>query len=81
MSDLFPGFDHLRITVEGLEINGRIGGAGPPLLLLHGYPETHACWHRVAPRLAESFRVVLPDLPGYGVSGFIEPDEADRNYS
>ena len=81
MSDLFPGFDHRRIPVEDIEINGHIGGAGPPLLLLHGYPETHACWHRVAPRLAESFRVVLPDLPGYGDSGFIEPDEADRRYS
>jgi haloacetate dehalogenase len=81
MSDLFPGFDHRRIPVEGIEINARIGGAGPPLLLLHGYPETHACWHRLAPRLAESFRVVLPDLPGYGDSGFMEPDDEDRNYS
>jgi haloacetate dehalogenase len=81
MSDLFPGFDHRRIPVEGIEINARIGGAGPPLLLIHGYPETHACWHRLAPRLAASFRVVLPDLPGYGDSGFLEPDEADRNYS
>lgn len=81
MSDLFPGFDLRRIPVEGIEINGRIGGAGPPLLLLHGYPETHACWHRLAPRLAESFQLVLPDLPGYGDSGFLEPDEAERNYS
>ena len=81
MSDLFPGFDHRRIPVEGIEINARIGGAGPPLLLIHGYPETHACWHRLAPQLAETFRVVLPDLPGYGDSGFLEPDEANRRYS
>jgi haloacetate dehalogenase len=44
------------------------GGAGPPLLLLHGFPETHACWHRVAPGLAEHRRIIAPDLRGYGAS-------------
>jgi haloacetate dehalogenase len=44
------------------------GGAGHPLLLLHGFPQTHACWHRVAPRLARTYRVVAPDLRGYGAS-------------
>jgi haloacetate dehalogenase len=44
------------------------GGDGPPVLLLHGFPETHACWHRVAPRLADTHRVVAPDLRGYGAS-------------
>jgi haloacetate dehalogenase len=81
MSDLFPGFEHRQIPAEGIEINCRIGGEGPPLLLLHGYPETHACWHRLAPDLAGSFRLVLPDLPGYGDSGFVEPDAANRRYS
>ncbi len=46
----------------------RIGGSGPPLLLLHGYPQSHVCWHKVAPPLAEHFTLVLPDLPGYGRS-------------
>lgn len=50
-------------------INLRCGGAGFPLLLLHGYPQTHACWHRVAMSLSRHFRVVLPDLRGYGDSG------------
>ena len=44
------------------------GGDGPPVLLLHGFPETHVCWHRIAPQLAESHRVVAPDLRGYGAS-------------
>jgi haloacetate dehalogenase len=81
MADLFPGFASRRISAEGFEIQCRIGGQGPPLLLLHGYPETHACWHRLAPRLAESFALVLPDLPGYGDSGFLEPDAENRRYS
>ena len=81
MSDLFPGFDSQRLTIDDFEIHFRSAGKGPPLLLLHGYPETHVCWHRVAPRLAESFSLVLPDLPGYGDSSFLEPDEANRRYS
>ena len=81
MSDLFPGFERRRIPAAGIEINCRIGGEGPPLLLLHGYPETHACWHRVAHDLAGSFRLVLPDLPGYGDSGFVAPDAANRRYA
>src|SRR3989475_11271782 len=53
-----------------------VGGSGPPLLLLHGYPQTHAMWHRIAPRLAEHFTVVCADLRGYGDSGkpVSEPD-------
>ena len=81
MSDLFPGFDSQRLPIDDFEIHFRRAGKGPPLLLLHGYPETHVCWHRVAPRLAESFSLVLPDLPGYGDSSFLEPDEANRRYS
>ena len=81
MDSLFPGFDRRRVAVGGVEINCRTAGRGPAILLLHGYPETHACWHRVAPKLAGSFSVVLPDLPGYGDSAFIEPDPENRNYS
>lgn len=65
---LFPGFEQKRLAGAGAEINLRIGGKGPPLLLLHGYPQTHAMWHRIAPRLAEDFTVVCADLRGYGDS-------------
>ena len=69
---MFEGFKQSRIRTSGAEINLRIGGDGPPVLLLHGYPQTHAMWHKVAPRLAERFTVVLPDLRGYGDSS--KPD-------
>ncbi len=63
----FPTFD---IERNGVRIHGRIGGRGAPLLLLlHGHPQTHAIWHRVAPALAERFTVVAVDLRGYGDSG------------
>lgn len=66
---LFPGFRHCCVEVEaGVRIAAVIGGAGPPLLLLHGHPQTHAIWHRVAPALAERFTVVAADLRGYGDS-------------
>lgn len=55
------------VTERGL-IHARVGGAGPPLLLLHGYPETHLMWHAAAPLLAERFTVVATDLSGYGKS-------------
>ena len=67
--ELFPGFARRRIEArDGIEINARIGGDGPPLLLLHGYPQTHALWHKIAPRLAERYTVVAADLRGYGDS-------------
>ena len=81
MADLFPGFESRRVPATGIDIACRIGGNGPPLLMLHGYPQTHVCWHRLAPALAKSFTVVLPDLPGYGDSGFLEPDPDNRLYS
>ena len=61
---MFEGFDDT--TVEGIHV--RVGGSGPPLLLLHGYPQTHVMWHHTAPRLAERFTVVAADLTGYGSS-------------
>ncbi len=68
-ADGFPGFCRERMAVNGTHINALIGGAGPPLLLLHGYPQTHVMWRHVAPVLARSFTVVATDLRGYGDSG------------
>ncbi|MFN3745930.1 MAG: alpha/beta fold hydrolase [Hyphomicrobiaceae bacterium] len=81
LAELFPGFSEERVTVRGVEIFARVGGHGPPLLLLHGYPETHACWHRVAPALARHFTVIAPDLRGYGRSGCPSTDGNYRAYS
>ena len=68
MNRLFPGFKGRRIRTSGAAINFVQGGVGPPLLLLHGYPQTHAIWHRTAPELAKRFTVVASDLRGYGDS-------------
>lgn len=66
---LFPGFRSLSIEVDtGIRIHAITGGYGPPLLLLHGHPQTHAIWHKVAPILSERFTVVACDLRGYGDS-------------
>lgn len=66
--DFFPGFTLEHVAVSEGELRLRRGGEGPPLLLLHGNPQTHAMWHRVAPRLARHYTVVAPDLRGYGGS-------------
>ncbi|HYU14275.1 MAG TPA: alpha/beta hydrolase [Stellaceae bacterium] len=68
MTDFFPGFERRRIDTSGAQINLVTGGSGPPLLLLHGYPQTHLLWRKIAPRLAEEFTLVIPDLRGYGDS-------------
>ena len=68
MNALFPGFERKRIDVSGASINLVHGGAGPAVLLLHGYPQTHCIWHRIAPRLAKHYTVVATDLRGYGDS-------------
>jgi haloacetate dehalogenase len=65
---MFPGFTQDRLEVNGVDINLVTGGDGPPILLLHGAPQTHVMWHRIAPRLAEEYTVVATDLRGYGDS-------------
>jgi haloacetate dehalogenase len=65
MTDYFPGFARHRIATSGADINLVTGGSGPPLLLLHGYPQTHLMWRKLAPRLAAEFTVVVPDLRGF----------------
>jgi haloacetate dehalogenase len=64
----FPGFTLSHIPVRDGALRVRIGGSGPPLLMLHGNPQTHAMWHKVAPALAETYTVICPDLRGYGGS-------------
>ena len=68
MTGILPGFDERIVDTGEVRIRVRTAGEGEPVLLLHGYPETLAMWHRVAPVLAERFAVVLADLRGYGAS-------------
>lgn len=64
----FPGFRRLDMNAGGVRFAGVIGGSGPPLLLLHGYPETHIAWRKIAGDLSRHYTVIAPDLPGYGAS-------------
>ena len=80
---MFEGFEDTNITLpSGLKLRVRMGGQGIPLLLLHGYPQTSACWHKVAPALvAQGFRVIAPDLRGYGGSDKPVSDAEHVTYS
>jgi haloacetate dehalogenase len=78
---MFEGFDRKDIRTRETTVHAVVGGSGPPLLLLHGYPQTHAMWHKIAPGLAERFTVVASDLRGYGDSGKPASDAAHRVYS
>ena len=78
---MFEGFDRRQLTTSGTAINFVKGGDGPPLLLLHGYPQMHVMWHKIAPRLAQDFTVVAADLRGYGDSGKPHGDPQHLNYS
>jgi len=74
---MFEDFETSRVEVDGCAIHVRHGGSGPPVLLLHGYPQTHVEWHKVAPALAAHYTVVCPDLRGYGDSGKPRSSDAD----
>ncbi|HLM39235.1 MAG TPA: alpha/beta hydrolase [Microvirga sp.] len=78
---MFEGFTQRRIATSGAVINLRHGGSGPPVLLLHGHPQTHAMWHRIAPRLARRYTVVCADLRGYGDSSKPPTDPDHEPYS
>jgi haloacetate dehalogenase len=78
---IFPGFERRMIQTSGAAINTLRGGNGPPLLLIHGYPQTHVEWHRIAPELAKRYTVVLVDLRGYGDSSKPAEGENHANYS
>lgn len=81
LPDLYPGFAVHRLTTSGGEIFARVGGSGPPLVALHGYPQTHVCWHKIAPELAKTHTLVLMDLKGYGSSDAPEGDADHITYS
>ena len=78
---MFEGFSSRRVQGSGAEIFLRQGGSGAAVLLVHGYPQTHAMWHRVAPALARRFTVVCPDLRGYGASARPRSDTTHAAYS
>ena len=78
---MLEGFAPKRQTVEGIDIAFAIGGSGPPLLLLHGFPQSRIMWRKVAPRLAERYTLVIPDLRGYGESAKPASDPEHLPYS
>ena len=78
---MLDGFREQRIATGEAELFVRIGGSGPPLVCLHGYPQSHLTWRKVAPALAERYTVILPDLRGYGASEIVASDAAHRAYS
>lgn len=81
VADYFPGFHHISTQTSGATIHSVVGGSGPPLLLLHGYPQTHIEWRDVAPELAKKFTVVASDLRGYGDSSKPPDGENHAGYS
>src|SRR5258708_32275624 len=81
LADLFPGYASEWINPGSGRIFARGGGKGPPLLLLHGFSETHVMWHRVAAQLADRFTLIIADLPGYGWSDMPESDADHTPYT
>jgi haloacetate dehalogenase len=78
---MFDGFDQIDVATEGTTIHARKGGSGPPLLLLHSFPQTHLMWHATAPTLAGIFTVVTADLRGYGDSLSLYPARRDADHA
>lgn len=79
--ELFPGFGQRVVAGEGADIFLRTGGDGPPLVMLHGFPQSHHMWHKLAPALAQRFTLVLPDLRGYGLSSTPRNAPGNEPYS
>lgn len=80
-ASMFPGFERQMVAAHGERISVHVGGRGRPLLLLHGFPQTHATWCRVAPKLAEHFTCLIADLPGYGASSVPADSPGHFSYS
>jgi haloacetate dehalogenase len=81
LADLYVGFRSQWVHTSAGQIFARVGGTGPPLLLLHGYAECNVMWHKVAPLLASHFTLVIADLPGYGWSAVPEADADHAPYT
>ena len=79
--EFFPGFRQQTIETSDTSIHVVTGGEGPPLLLLHGFPQTHILWRKVAPDLAKNYTLIMPDLRGYGDSGKPPAGDNHVNYS
>ena len=75
------GFEPVDVVVSGVRIHGVRGGEGPPVLLLHGFPQSHVMWHRIAPELAREYTVVAADLRGYGDSDRPEAGSDHAGYA
>lgn len=81
LDPLFPGFQAHWVDGPAGKIFARVGGEGPPVVLIHGFPQTHAEWHKIAPALAKTHTVVCPDLRGYGWSAAPHGDGGKETYS
>ncbi|MCZ8376007.1 MAG: alpha/beta hydrolase [Beijerinckiaceae bacterium] len=81
LADLFPGFESLYVPTREGQVFARVGGKGPPLVLLHGFPQTHVIWHRMAPELAKTHQVIAMDLRGYGWSSAPRGGPPHETYS
>lgn len=81
LPDLFPGFESRVIKTSEADIFARIGGDGPPLLFLHGYPQTHVMWHNLIPVFSLHYQCIVPDLRGYGASRLRNESEDIAAYS
>ena len=81
MSRPFADFDRVDVDIDGVNIHARVAGSGPPLLLLHGYPQSSYMWRHVAPLLTERFTIIASDLRGYGDSSAPQDDDAHATYS
>jgi len=80
-ADIMPGFRWYDVEVGNCTIRAAIGGSGRPLLLLHGHPQTHLTWHKIAPSLAREYTVIATDLRGYGDSSKLDGGPGHVNYS
>lgn len=78
---MFEAFTHKSLKISKCNIDLVMAGSGPPILLLHGFPETKAAWHKVAPQLATDYTVIVPDLPGYGDSTGPKPDAGNEHHT
>ena len=78
---MLKNFISKKIKTTDALIKTKIGGTGPPILLMHGYPQTHLMWHKIAPQLSKKFTVIVTDLRGYGDSSKLETDNSHIVYS